>query len=184
MLVIRQQITIPGAFWRLRLHYSIWRNIDKPATIIEITTTKMIFSFSLDRFWSSAGSEFKSLKQRIATNAIKKPKAPVAFHSQVLRCFRLAIAPMMLPEEITIKTKVKNGKNDSSESTDSIFCRLYPLFRLRPSKSSGSHSPGRRKAGFYPCPSPPIARAKGLCKLPESLNLLKPFFLLKLVKGQ
>jgi hypothetical protein len=81
----------------------------------------MIFSFSLDRLCSSAEKEFKSLKHRIAINPTKKPKAPVAFHSQVLRCFRLAIAPMMLPHNITIKIKIKNDKNDSSESNNSTL---------------------------------------------------------------
>jgi hypothetical protein len=39
------------------------------------------------------------------------------------RCFRLAIAPMMLPQEITIATKIKNGTNDSSESIDSTLSK-------------------------------------------------------------
>ncbi len=52
---------------------------------------------------------------------LKTRKAPVAFHSQVLRCLRLAIAPIMLPQQITIKTKIKKEKNDSKESNDSTL---------------------------------------------------------------
>ncbi len=49
-------------------------------------------------------------------NATRKPKAPAAFHSQAFRCFRSAMAPTMLPVETTIATKIRNDKNDSSES--------------------------------------------------------------------
>jgi len=107
----------------LNPHYCAWRYIDRLVTNITITITKITISFSLDRFLPSGEREFKSLKQRIATSATKNPKAPVAFHSQVFRCFRLAIAPITLPDRMTEPAKIKNENNDMNQSVPTTLSK-------------------------------------------------------------